>query len=465
MKRYYLAIDIGASSGRHILGHMEDGKMVLEEIYRFPNGMQKRDGEKVWDIEALFEAVLAGMKKCRELGKIPVSVGIDTWAVDFVLLDKDDQRIGNAVAYRDDRTKGMDEEVYRTVPEEELYASTGIQKQIFNSIYQLMAWKKKKPEQLEKAETLLMIPDYLNFLLSGVKAQEYTNATTTQLVNPETGDWNREMIQKLGYPEKIFLPIREPGTVIGHLKKEIREQVGFDCEIVLPATHDTGSAVVAVPSNEEHVLYISSGTWSLMGTELKEADCGTEAMQHNFTNEGGYNRKYRFLKNIMGLWMVQSVKKEIAEDLSFGTICEMASKCTIQSIVDANDDRFLAPENMTLIQSDLFENAGKYLMEQSVDIVVSNPPYICTEVIDSLSEEVRLHDPVLALDGHEDGLYFYRKITKQAKSFLKPGGRLFYEIGYDQSAAVEALLCKEGYTQVSTVKDLAGLDRVVMGRL
>ena len=143
MKRYYLAIDIGASSGRHILGHMEDGKMVLEEIYRFPNGMQKRDGEKVWDIEALFEAVLAGMKKCRELGKIPVSVGIDTWAVDFVLLDKDDQRIGNAVAYRDDRTKGMDEEVYRTVPEEELYASTGIQKQIFNSIYQLMAWKKK----------------------------------------------------------------------------------------------------------------------------------------------------------------------------------------------------------------------------------------------------------------------------------------------------------------------------------
>ena len=137
MKRYYLAIDIGASSGRHILGHMEDGKMVLEEVYRFPNGMQKRDGEKVWDIEALFEAVLAGMKKCRELGKIPVSVGIDTWAVDFVLLDKDDQRIGNAVAYRDDRTKGMDEEVYRTVPEEELYASTGIQKQIFNSIYQL----------------------------------------------------------------------------------------------------------------------------------------------------------------------------------------------------------------------------------------------------------------------------------------------------------------------------------------
>ena len=351
MKRYYLAIDIGASSGRHILGHMEDGKMVLEEVYRFPNGMQKRDGEKVWDIEALFEAVLAGMKKCRELGKIPVSVGIDTWAVDFVLLDKDDQRIGNAVAYRDDRTKGMDEEVYRTVPEEELYASTGIQKQIFNSIYQLMAWKKKKPEQLEKAETLLMIPDYLNFLLSGVKAQEYTNATTTQLVNPETGDWNREMIQKLGYPEKIFLPIREPGTVIGRLKKEIQEQVGFDCEIVLPATHDTGSAVVAVPSNEEHVLYISSGTWSLMGTELKEADCGTEAMQHNFTNEGGYNGKYRFLKNIMGLWMIQSVRRELGEQTgtrpSFPELIAAAQEASsFAGIVSTGDDRFLAPKSM-----------------------------------------------------------------------------------------------------------------------
>ena len=150
MKRYYLAIDIGASSGRHILGHMEDGKMVLEEIYRFPNGMQKRDGEKVWDIEALFEAVLAGMKKCRELGKIPVSVGIDTWAVDFVLLDKDDQRIGNAVAYRDDRTKGMDEEVYRTVPEEELYASTGIQKQIFNSIISLWRGRRKNRNSWKK---------------------------------------------------------------------------------------------------------------------------------------------------------------------------------------------------------------------------------------------------------------------------------------------------------------------------
>ena len=177
----------------------------------------------------------------------------------------------------------------------------------------------------------------------------------------------------------IPLPIREPGTVIGRLKKEIQEQVGFDCEIVLPATHDTGSAVVAVPSNEEHVLYISSGTWSLMGTELKEADCGTEAMQHNFTNEGGYNRKYRFLKNIMGLWMVQSVKKEIAEDLSFGTICEMASKCTIPSIVDANDDRFLAPEHMTAEVQKACEESGQQIPQGIAEVaaVIYNSLAVC----------------------------------------------------------------------------------------
>ena len=374
MNRYYLAIDIGASSGRHILGHMEHGKMVLEEIYRFPNGMKKADGEKVWDTEALFENVVNGMKKCKEIGKIPVSVGIDTWAVDFVLLDKNDRRIGNAVGYRDDRTKGMDEKVYRKVPEKELYATTGIQKQIFNSIYQLMALKERTPGSLEKAETFLMIPDYLNFLLSGVKAQEYTNATTTQLVDPATGDWDRERIKKLGYPEKIFLPIRDPGTVIGHLSEQIQRQVGFDCEVVLPATHDTGSAVVAVPCNEENVLYISSGTWSLMGTERMEADCGTEAMRHNFTNEGGYNRRYRFLKNIMGLWMIQSVKKEIAEDMSFGEICELASRCDIQSIVDANDDRFLAPENMTSEVQKACKESGQQVPEgiEEVAAVIYN---------------------------------------------------------------------------------------------
>lgn len=186
MNPYYLAVDIGASSGRHILAHLEGGKMVLEEIHRFPNGMVQKDGENVWDVDELFAQIKLGMKKCAEAGKIPVSIGIDTWGVDFVLLDAEGKRIGNAVAYRDGRTKGMDEEVYKKIPEDELYARTGIQKAIFNTIYQLMALKVKKPEQLEKAETMLMMPDYFHYLLSGVAATEYTNATTGQLVRGDS---------------------------------------------------------------------------------------------------------------------------------------------------------------------------------------------------------------------------------------------------------------------------------------
>lgn len=347
MEQYYLAIDIGASSGRHILGHMEDGKMILEEMYRFPNGMIEENGQKCWNVEALFHAILEGMKKCKEAGKVPVSMGIDTWAVDFVLLDKQNQMLGNAVGYRDSRTAGMDKKVYEIISEEKLYERTGIQKQIFNTIYQLMAVKEQNPQALEQAESLLMIPEYFNYLLTGKKAAEYTNATTTQLVSPETKDWDMELIEKLGYPKKIFQKIEKPGTVLGNLTEEIQKQVGFDCKVILPATHDTGSAVMAVPTNEDNTIYISSGTWSLMGTELKKADCSIESRLHNFTNEGGYDYRFRYLKNIMGLWMIQSVRKELAPEQGFGEICEAAAKTDITSLVDCNDDRFLAPENMT----------------------------------------------------------------------------------------------------------------------
>lgn len=345
--QYYLAVDIGASSGRHILSHLENGKIILEEIYRFSNGMVEVDGEKVWDSQKLFEDILTGMKKCYELGKIPVSMGIDTWAVDFALLDKEDHLIGKTVGYRDGRTKGMDQEVYKVISQDELYERTGIQKQIFNTIYQLMAVKMKKPQELAEAKTMLLIPDYFNFLLTGRKVTEYTNASTTQLLHPETKEWDFELIDMLGFPRDIFTEIKLPGTIVGELTEEIQKKVGFCCKVVLPATHDTGSAVVAVPSNEEDVLYISSGTWSLMGTELKEAICTKESMEKNLTNEGGYDYRFRYLKNIMGMWMINSAKKEIADDMSYADICAMASKTTIASIVPANDDRFLAPKNMT----------------------------------------------------------------------------------------------------------------------
>ena len=346
MEKYYLAVDIGASSGRHMLASMKDGKMQLEEVYRFPNGMDNKNGTLCWDVERLITEIKNGLKKCKEIGKIPVSMGIDTWGVDYVLLDKDDNILGDTAGYRDSRTEGMDEKVYEVIPQDDLYARTGIQKQIFNTIYQLMAVKQSHPEYLEQAETILMIPDYFNFLLTGVKKNEYTEATTGQLISPKTNDWDYELIDMLGYNSRMFLPVSMPGTVVGDFTEEVQKEVGFNCTVVLPATHDTGSAVLAVPTNDDDAVYISSGTWSLMGIERKEADCSMESMKANFTNEGGYDHRFRYLKNIMGLWMIQSVKKEFTEDLSFAEICEMASKETISSIVDCNDDCFLAPKSM-----------------------------------------------------------------------------------------------------------------------
>ena len=369
MEQYYLAIDIGASSGRHILGHMEDGKMVLEEMYRFPNGMTEENGQKSWNVKALFRAILEGMKKCKEAGKIPVSMGIDTWAVDYVLLDEQDQILGDTFGYRDSRTAGMDEEVYRLIPEKELYQRTGIQKQIFNTVFQLMAVKKAHPEYLEQARTFLMLPDYFHFLLTGEKRSEYTNATSTQLVNAETKDWDDEVISRLGYPREMFLPLSQPGTQVGVFTKEIEKEVEFSCQVVLPATHDTASAVMAVPCQEDNCLYISSGTWSLMGTENKKAICTEESRQKNFTNEGGYDFRYRYLKNIMGLWMIQSVRHEEKDQYSFAQLCEMADECSdFPSRVFVNAQEFLAPESMTEAVRQYCEKSGQRVPETTGEL-------------------------------------------------------------------------------------------------
>lgn len=348
MANYYLAVDIGASSGRLILGHMEHGKMILEEVHRFENGMVKKNGELCWEFDRLFEDILTGMKKCREFGKIPISMGVDTWGVDFVLLDKEGQVIGNTVGYRDHRTDGMDEEVYKIIDQQELYARTGIQKAIFNTIYQLMAVKKQHPEYLEQAETLLHVPDYFHYLLTGQKTNEYTEATTGQLVNAETRDWDEELIERLGYPRRIFQKLIMPGTDIGHLSEEVQRKVGFDLEVIAPATHDTGSAVLAVPANDDDFIYISSGTWSLMGLERPTPDCSEKSSAWNLTNEGGYGGSIRYLKNIMGLWMIQSVRHEFEDAYGFQEICAMAeAEQDFPSRVDANDACFLSPENMT----------------------------------------------------------------------------------------------------------------------
>lgn len=347
MRTYYLAIDIGASSGRHIISWLEEGTIRLEEVHRFENGMKKKNGHLCWDMEHLFQEVLQGMKKCKALGKVPSSIGIDTWGVDFVFLDSDGKMIGDAVGYRDHRTEGMDQKVYENISLQELYARSGIQKQIFNTIYQLMAIKEQEPKQIEKAETLLMIPDYLNYLLTGIKETEYTIATTSQLVSPKTRDWDWELLERLGYKKSIFTPICMAGEVVGSLRKKIEEQVGFQAKVLHTTSHDTASAVLAVPAKQRDFLYISSGTWSLMGVEQEKVNSTDQARKANLTNEGGYEYRYRFLKNIMGLWMIQSVRHELSDAYSFAQLCEKAKECdSFPSRVDVNADVFLAPESM-----------------------------------------------------------------------------------------------------------------------
>lgn len=379
MSNYYLAVDIGASSGRHILGYMQDGKMKLEEIYRFENGMEQVDGNLLWDTKYLFSEIVNGMKRCRELGKIPRCMSIDTWAVDYVLLDEKDEVLGNTYGYRDSRTIGMDEKVYKVISEKELYGRTGIQKQIFNTIYQLMAVKTNEAELLDKAKTFLMLPDYFQFLLTGNKFCEYTNATSTQLINPEEKQWDNVLIGQLGYPADIFLPVSEPGTEVGELKAEIQKEIGFNCKVVLCASHDTASAVMAMPEVEGDGVYISSGTWSLMGVEIPEAKCDEGSQRANFTNEGGYECRFRYLKNIMGLWMIQSVRHELKDRYGFAELCKMAEQCrAFPSRVNVNDDSFLAPESM--------RGAIAKYCEKSGQIVPQTPGEFAAVIYQSLAE-------------------------------------------------------------------------------
>lgn len=362
MPNYYLAIDIGASSGRHIIGWMEDGKLKLEEVYRFENRQIYINGHDCWDTENLWHGIINGLKACKEKGMTPVTVGIDTWGVDFVLLDKDDRMIGDAVAYRDARTEGMDKLVDVRVSPDQLYAKTGIQKASYNTIYQLMALQQEHPEQLEQAGWLLMTPDYYNFLLTGVKKNEYTIASTSNLVNAESKQWDREVIEQLGFPQSIFHDLSMPGTEVGELLPEIAEEVGFNAKVILPATHDTGSAFLAIPAVDDNAVYISSGTWSLLGVENEVPVTTLESFRQNFTNEGGAWGRYRYLKNIMGLWIIQSIRRELngvsyvqrrqhrieaAHKWSFPDLIEEAKKAEgFSAVVDVNRECFLSPESM-----------------------------------------------------------------------------------------------------------------------
>lgn len=341
--KYFLAIDIGASSGRHILSWKDGDKIKIEEIYRFENSPINSNGSLMWNVERLFSEILNGLKRAGELGKIPYSVGIDTWGVDYALLDENDKVIDSVYCYRDNRTQSSIPQVHAILPFEKLFERTGIAFTTFNSIYQL--YHDLKSGKMQKASSMLMIPDYFHFRLTGKKVQEYTNATTTGLVNAKTHEWDWGIIQALGLKKELFGTLSQPGTVVGDFSKEVALFVGYNAKVVLPATHDTASAVIATPLKGQ-TPYISSGTWSLLGVEQNNAFTSDKAMFSGYSNEGGLNFTFRLQKNIMGLWMIQQVRHEVGDKYSFAQLAEMAVNEPIDALLDVNDQRFLAPNSM-----------------------------------------------------------------------------------------------------------------------
>ncbi len=341
MKKYYLAIDIGASSGRHIVGWKEGDQIQTDEVYRFPNGVKEVNGHLVWDIESLAEHVIKGVKAAFERYPQIQSLAVDTWAVDYVLMSGDEE-ILPCYAYRDRRTERAIERVHEAVPFRELYARTGIQFQPFNTVYQL--YDDKLSDILDGATDFLMIPEYVNYVLTGRKLHEYTNATTTGLVNARTGEYDGEIIARLGLPERLFGKLYPAGTCVGELKPEIARAVGGQTEVVLCASHDTASAVEGIPM-EGNSPYISSGTWSLLGLKVPSAITDDNSRTANYSNEGGVGY-YRYQKNVMGMWVVNRLRGELCPEKSFPQIEAEARRSAYRGCVDVNDGRFLAPDSM-----------------------------------------------------------------------------------------------------------------------
>ncbi len=371
-----LAIDLGASSGRGIVGSFDGKKIALEEIHRFSNDVVNLGGSLYWDTLNLFQQIKQAIRECALSDNKDIkSIAIDTWGVDYGLLDKDGKLIENPYCYRDTRTVGgIMEEVYKVIPKEELYAITGSQFINFNTIFQLYSVLKERPHAFDNATDLLFIPDLLKYFLTGVKQTEYTIASTSQLLDANTRNWDKSIINRLGLPERIFGEITPPGTFCGKLSKHIREEVGdIDADVISTASHDTASAVVSVPAKEEGFVYISSGTWSLMGSELSDPCTNSKAYGYNFTNEGGAERKIRFLKNIMGLWLEQESRRQWireGEKLSFDELSNMAmASKPLQCIIDPNDISFQTPGNMPKRIAEYCKKTGQHVPENKGEII------------------------------------------------------------------------------------------------
>ena len=362
----YAAIDLGAESGRVVKGILKDGKLHLEEINRFKNGLVPINGHDHWNLIRLYESMIEAFKICAQ-SEVPIeSIGVDSWGVDFALLAADESLMGLPVSYRDSRTDGMMEKLFERMPKEKVYEKTGIQFMKFNSVYQLLSLAEDQKPYLPLVKDFLMIPDYFHFLFTGQKTNEYTNASTSQLLDLQTGTWDAELLETIGISPSIFKQPLQPGTVIGPITQQLQEVTGLGpVPVVAPGSHDTASAVVAVPAEEKgNWAYISSGTWSLMGIEADKPMATEKAYDYNFTNEGGVFGTIRFLKNIMGLWLVQGCRAAFKTEIDYSKLTQMAAASpAFVSLIDPDREEFLNPASMTDAIDDFCRQTGQPVPE------------------------------------------------------------------------------------------------------
>jgi rhamnulokinase len=347
----YLAVDLGAESGRTILGALDGDRLTLAETHRFPNGPVPINDGIHWDVLRLWSEIKLGIAATVKKGVHLDGIGLDSWGVDFALLDRNHSLLSNPFHYRDARTDGMLEAAFKCMPRSEIFAHTGIQFMQINALYQLLAMSLQKSPVLDAAKTFVMIPDLFNFWLSGEISNEFTDSTTSQCLDPRTRSWATPVLEAMNIPTSLFRQVTAPGTSIGTLLPQVAEETGAGAvRIVVPACHDTGSAVAAVPARNEDFAWISSGTWSIMGAEVREPSLTEKALEYNFTNEGGVFGTWRLSKNIMGLWLVQECRRNWArqgEDLSYDEITRQASEAQpFLAVVDPDDIAFLHPGDM-----------------------------------------------------------------------------------------------------------------------
>lgn len=390
MTNTYVAVDIGASSGRLMLSQLKDGKMTLEEMHRFTNGFSYKDGHDRWDIDHIIKEILIGLQKIKKAGYDNISLGIDTWAVDYVLVGKDGKKLEDPISYRDSRTDTAIKDLTAKVSKEQIYKKTGIQFLDFNTLYQLFEENK---DLLAKTDKIMMIPDYIGYVLTGKAVLEVTNASTTQMLSLREGLFDKNLLKEVNVKPEQFPKLVDAGTPLGKLDKSKFSDYDLpDTDIITVATHDTASAVVGSPGMGHHWAYLSSGTWSLIGTELNVPENGPKAFKENYTNEWGAYGTYRFLKNIMGLWMVQCVKRELNNKYSFSELAAMAGKVKpFEQFININDKRFENPKNM-------IQEIQNYCRETNQK-VPETPGEICMAIYSNLAlfyaQQIQILDDIL----------------------------------------------------------------------